>query len=155
MTYGTDDGYPPPDRPPRRPRPQPARLWAGGVATAVVAAFVGVIGVFVARGVLDIPVWLPAGQRRVADASALGVASAGALAALVATAVLHLLAISTPSPLRFFGWIVALATVVAMVWPFTLDMSLSGEIAGAVIAGLVGLAVGTLLTSVGASAVGD
>ncbi|MFC0041639.1 DUF6069 family protein [Actinomadura rayongensis] len=141
MTYG--DG---------RSGVQAGRLWAGGVATAVVAGFVGAVGVLVARGVLDIPVWLPAGENRVADASALGVALTGAVAALVATAVLHLLMATTPSPRRFFGWIVALATVVAMVWPFTLDMSLPGELAGAVIAGLTGLAIGSLLTSVAVSA---
>ena len=36
------------------------RLWAGGVATAVVAALVVVAGVFIARGILGIPVLAPA-----------------------------------------------------------------------------------------------
>lgn len=34
----------------------PGRLWAGGIATAVVAALIMVVGVYIARGILGIPV---------------------------------------------------------------------------------------------------
>jgi hypothetical protein len=38
--------------------------------------------------------------------------------ALIATALLHLLLLTTPRPLTFFGWIIALATLVAVLFPF-------------------------------------
>ncbi|WP_018657062.1 DUF6069 family protein [Actinomadura flavalba] len=159
MSYETGNMYPEyPERPgPPGDRPRPGvnagRLWAGGAATALVAAFIGVVGVLVARGVLDIPVWLPAGQDRVADGTALGVAVFGAIAAITATALLHLLMLTTPSPRQFFAWIVALATIVGVVWPFTTGVSLESQVAQAIIAGLTGLAIGTLLTSVASSSV--
>ena len=43
---------------------------------------------------------------------------AAAGAALVATALAQLLVASTPRPLVFFGWIVGLATVVVVLYPF-------------------------------------
>ncbi|MBW8486191.1 DUF6069 family protein [Actinomadura parmotrematis] len=164
MTYDGGNTYPmppdgtsrtPPQEPPgrRRPRVNAARLWAGGVATAVVAAFVGVVGVLIARGILDIPVWLPDSDHRIVDGTAGGVALAGAIAGLAATAVMHLLLVSTPSPRQFFGWIVLLATLVAMLWPFGTDMSLASKLAGLVIAGVTGLAIWMLLDSVAASSV--
>ena len=39
-----------------------ARLWTGGLATAVVAALVALVGVLIARGLFDIPVLAPAGE---------------------------------------------------------------------------------------------
>jgi hypothetical protein len=46
-----------------RQRRQPvdaARLWTGGLATALVAALIAVVGVLIARGLFDIPVLAPA-----------------------------------------------------------------------------------------------
>jgi hypothetical protein len=37
-----------------------ARLWTGGLATALVAALVAVVGVLIARGLFDDPVLAPA-----------------------------------------------------------------------------------------------
>ncbi len=42
--------------------------------------------------------------------------------ALVATALLQLLAVTTPSFSRFFTWIVLLLTAIASVLPLTLDV---------------------------------
>ena len=39
---------------PTRPDVDAGRLWAGGAATAVVAGLVGVVGVLVAEGLLDL-----------------------------------------------------------------------------------------------------
>ncbi|MEU5883304.1 DUF6069 family protein [Spirillospora sp. NPDC047279] len=143
----------PPARGSRRPPVNAGRLWAGGVATAVVAAAVGIVGLFIARGLFDIPVWLPDGEYRVMDATAARIAGIGALAALAATGILHLLLVTTPAPRQFFVWIVMLATLIAILWPFTTGMSLSSKLAGASIAFATGLAIGMLLTSVAASAV--
>ena len=35
------------------------KLWAGGLATAVVAALIAVVGIVIARGIFHIPVLAP------------------------------------------------------------------------------------------------
>src|SRR6266849_5449672 len=49
--------------------PNAGRLWVGGIATAVVAALVVVAGVFIARGILGIPVLAPKGASSLGDSS--------------------------------------------------------------------------------------
>ena len=152
MAFNTGTGSPYQQQTPRRPPVNAGRLWAGGVATAVVAAAVGIVGLFVTRGIFDIPVWLPDGQHRVVDATAAQLAVGGAFAALVATGLMHLLLVTTPSPRQFFTWIVMLGTLIAVLWPFTTGMSTASKIAGATIACVMGVAIGMLLNSVASSA---
>ena len=132
----------------RRPTVDAKTLWAGGFATALVAALVAVIGVVVARGVLDIPVLAPEGSGAFGDASTGGLALAAGAGALVATALIHLLLVSTPRPFAFFGWIVTLFTGLAAVWPFTYDVELDAKVVTAVIYALIGIAIGTLVSGV-------
>jgi 1,4-dihydroxy-2-naphthoate octaprenyltransferase len=47
------------------------------------------------------------------------------VAALAATAVMHLLLIATPRPRLFFAWIIGLATVIAVAYPFGTTAPLS------------------------------
>jgi hypothetical protein len=130
------------------------RLWAGGAATALVAALVALVGVLVAEGPLDIvmvrPPLIPVG-----DSFGLRYAVTAAVLALVATALAHLLVLTTPRPRAFFSWIVGLATVVGVVLPFTLDGTTSGRVATAVVDLVIGLAVLNLLSSVMARTVRD
>src|SRR5215207_11503888 len=72
------------------------RLWAGGFATALVAALVAVVGILIARGVFEVPVLAPQGQGAWGDADTGWYALFAALAALVSTALLHLLLVFTP-----------------------------------------------------------
>ncbi|TDE03132.1 hypothetical protein E1269_20985 [Jiangella asiatica] len=137
----------------RGPSVDAGRLWAGGCATAVIAALIAVVGVVVVRGVFDIPMLAPEGEGTWGDASTAWYAATAALAALLATAVLHLLLVTTPQPLRFFGWVVGLATVIAVAAPFTSDAALESEVATGVVTATLGIAIGTLLTSVARSAV--
>ena len=44
-----------------RPTVDAGRLWAGGAATALVAALIAVVGVLVARGIFDVSIALRAG----------------------------------------------------------------------------------------------
>jgi Family of unknown function (DUF6069) len=126
------------------------KLWAGGAATALVAGLVGLIGVLISDAVLDIdpvvPGWLlgDGGRWTVAGRFAL----TAAVAAVVATLLLHLLLLSTPGPRAFFGWIIALATVGAAAVPFASNGDLSEQIATSVITLCIGLAIGNLLLSV-------
>ena len=45
------------------------RLWTGGVATALVAALVAVVGVLIARGLFDVPVLAPSSEGSLGNAS--------------------------------------------------------------------------------------
>jgi hypothetical protein len=140
----------------RRPRVDAGRLWTGGLASAVVAALVAVVGVVIARGLFDVPVLAPTGEGTLGDASTARLAvlaALAALAALLATGLMHLLLVSTPRPFRFFAWIVALLVVVAVLAPFTTGASLDTKVATAAINLAIGLAIGSLVPGVARSAI--
>ena len=59
---------------------------------------------------------------------------------------MHLLLLSTPCPRMFFGWIVGLATLVAVVFPFSSTAPSSQKIATGGVNLVIGLAVGSLIT---------
>jgi hypothetical protein len=130
------------------------RLWTGGVATALVAALVALVGVLIARGLLDVPVLGPTDEGTLGNANTLRLAVLAALAALLATGLLHLLLLSTPQPRRFFSWIMALATVAAALAPFLTDADLDEQVATAAIYLAIGVAIGSLLSGVARSAAG-
>ena len=136
-----------------RPRPQvdAGRLWAGGLATAAVAALIAVVGVLLAQGALDITMVQPP-LIPIPGSFPLRYAVTAAVLALLATALAHLLVATTPRPRSFFSWIVGLATVVGVVLPFTLDGTTAGRLATAVVDLVIGLAVLSLLSSVMARA---
>ena len=131
------------------------RLWAGGAATAVVAALIAVVGILLARGVFDVPILAPEGEGTWGDADTLRYALYCAAAALVATGLLHLLLISTPRPLQFFSWIIGLATLAAALLPFVANGTTASKIATGLINLIVGIAIGSLLTGAARSAMRD
>jgi Family of unknown function (DUF6069) len=135
---------------PARPAVDARSLWFGGLATALVAALVAVVGVVVARGLFDVPVLAPKGEGTFGDASTVGLAAGAAAGAIVATALMHLLLLFTPRPFAFFGWIVTLVTAVAVLVPFGATAGLSAKVATAVINLLIGIAIGTLISGVAA-----
>ena len=129
-------------------------LWAGGLlAAAVVAALIVVVGILLCRGVLDVPVLAPEGEGVWGDADTVTFAVGAAVAALLATGLLHLLLLFTPRPGRFFGWIVGLVTAAAVIAPFTTNASTESKIATATVLLVVGIAIGTLVSASGRSAV--
>jgi Family of unknown function (DUF6069) len=107
-----------------RVRVDAGRLWMGGLVTAVVAALVAVVGVLIARGLLEVPVLAPTREGTLGNANTARLALAAAVAALAATGLMHLLLVSTPRPFRFFSWIVSLLTLVAVLAPFMTDAKL-------------------------------
>lgn len=121
------------------------RLWAGGAATAVVAALVAVVGILLSRGVLHISVLAPEGGGVWVNADTVTYAIGAAVCALAATALMHLLVIATPSPTSFFGWIMVLVTLVGVVVPIGLLASLDERLATATINLAIGLAITFLL----------
>jgi hypothetical protein len=140
-----------------QPRPTPRRidagtLWAGGAAAAVVAALIVVVGVLISRGILDIPILAPKGNGVWGDADTVTYALFAALAALVATGLMHLL-VATPRPFTFFGWIMVLATAVGIFAPFASNGTTESKVATATINLALGIAIGTLVAGSGRSAI--
>ncbi|WP_222936760.1 DUF6069 family protein [Streptomonospora sp. PA3] len=130
------------------------RLWTGGLATAVVAALIILVGALVVRGVLGIAILAPEDAGSMGGVGTAAYAVTAGLAALVAAALLHLLLVSAPRARTFFGWIVGLAVVVAAASPFTQAAPLPSQLATAVVNAVTGIAIVSLLSSVGATAVG-
>jgi len=128
------------------------RLWAGGAATAVVAALVAVVGLLIARGLFDVAVLAPQGRGIWGNANTLTYALVAAAAALGATGLAHLLCVTAPTPGQFFGWIMALVTLIAIVLPLTLTVTLEAKVATALINLAIGLAIAALVGSNVASA---
>jgi Family of unknown function (DUF6069) len=136
------------------PEPEPTRrvdarpLWSGGVATAVVAALIALVGILVARWLFNISFLSPRREGAWGDASTAGYVFASVGCALVATALMHLLLLTTPYPRVFFGWIIGLATVVAVVFPFSTTAPLSQKIATGLVNLVLGVAIGSLIGEV-------
>ncbi len=128
------------------------RLWAGGLASALVAALVGLVGTLVVR-VLAVNV--PDAPHATAFATQptviLCLVAAGA--ALAATGLAHVLMVSTPRPLAYLGWIVGLATAAAAVLPLATGAPLAVAAASGVINLVIGLAIGSLVAGAAAGAV--
>ncbi|GAA4736152.1 DUF6069 family protein [Phytohabitans rumicis] len=130
---------------PNRPAVNAGRLWAGGLATALVAALIAVVGILLTRGLFDVPVLAPKGEGTWGDASTGWYAFGAALAGLAATGLVHVLLLFTPKPMRFFGWVLALATVVGVLAPFMSDASLASRVCTAGLNLILGIAIGTLI----------
>jgi hypothetical protein len=139
--------------PPGPARLNAGRLWAGGVATAIVAALVVVAGVYIARSILGIPVLAPRAAGSLGSSTTAVYAAVAAAGALLATGLLHVLLLETPQPVTFFVWITALADVIVVAAPFGQPAPLASKVFTAVINLVVGVAVISLLTGVARSAV--
>ena len=131
---------------PTGPSVDNGRYWAGVVATALVAALVGVVGVIILDQIVDIDLVVKDifGTDSVGAAYVVG----GALAAVVAGGLLHLLVLTTPRPRAFFGWLMFLGIVVAAALPFTWTDSTESAAWSAFINVLVGAAIWSLLSGV-------
>ena len=116
-------------------------LWSGGVATAVVAALIALVGILV-------PILSPRREGAWGNASTVGYVLAAAACALAATALMYLLLLSTPYPRVFFGWIIGLATLVAVVFPFSTTAPTSQKIATGLLNLILGVAIGSLIGEV-------
>lgn len=132
--------------PPGPARLNAGRLWAGGVATAIVAALVVVAGVHVTRGILGISVLAPRAAGSLGSSTTAVYAAVAAAGALLATALLHVLMLETPQPVTFFVWITALGDVIVVAAPFGEPAPLASKVFTAVINLVAGVAVISLLT---------
>lgn len=135
------------------PTVEAGKLWAGGTATAAVAALIAIAGILLGRGLFGIDVLAPKGQGVWGDASTGWYALGAACAALAATGLLHVLLLTTPRPMRFFGWVTVLATAVAMLAPFVTDADLGARLYTSGLGFVLGLAIGSLVAGAGKSAI--
>lgn len=134
-------------------RPDAGRLWAGGFATAVVAALIAFVGVLICRWTLGIPILAPQSDGVWGNASTGYLALAAALVALAATGLLYLLMLATPQPGAFMKWILGLITLAAVVYPFSTGAPWEQKIATAVVLLVIGVAIASLLNEVASRAV--
>ena len=123
------------------------RLWAGGLATACVSALVAAVSVLFFGSVLNITL-VPPIPVPLTDSLAMSYMVTAFVLALAATGLAHLLSVTTPRPRVFFGWVVGLVTLGAMVAPFVFEGSVAGKISTALVNLAIGLAIGSLLTAV-------
>lgn len=122
------------------------RYWAGVAATAVVAALVGIVGVLVFEDVLDID--LVVQDLFGTDDTRWALALSGAVIAVVAGALLHVLTLTTPRPRAFFGWIMALGIVVSALLPLGWTDETDTALATGLVHVLMGIAIWSLLAGV-------
>lgn len=139
-------------RPPRTPTVNATRLWSGGLATAVVAALIGLVGLLIVRALLQLPYLAPLRSGVLGDGNTALLCVAAALAALAATGLAHLLLLSTPRPLAYFGWIAGLVTTIAVVLPLLSTEPWPVRLATGVIHLVIGIAIISLVTGAAAAA---
>ena len=149
MTYPAS----PDDVAPNRIRPDAGPFWAGAVATAVVAALIALVGILVCRWALNIPILAPASDGTWGDAHTGEYVLVAAVIALVAAGLLYLLMLGAPEPDTFFRWIMGLATLAAVVYPFSTDAPLEQKAATAIVDLVLGVAIISLLTGVASRSV--
>lgn len=135
-----------------RRRIDPIRIWTGGVATALVAGGIGWVGVLVIRAIFQVPGIHKLGDDNL-DVDQLSLAISAAVAALLATALLHLLLLGTPGAHRFFAWIVGLCVVGLIVEQM---LAGSGWLTSLLICAVylvIGIAIASLLSGVARTAI--
>ena len=131
---------------PSGPTVDAGRFWAGVVATALVTALIGLVGVLIVDQILDIELVV----RDLVGTGSTGAAFVigGVLASIAAGGLLQLLVMSTPKPRAFFGWIMFLATLTAALLPLTWTDVLESAIASGLVNALIGIAIWSLLLGV-------
>jgi len=129
------------------------KLWAGGAASALISGLVALVGVLVSRWLFKLPVLAPRQDGAYGDVRTTALIVVAVAAAIVATAVVQLLMLGTLRPLMFFGWIVALVTTIAVIFPFSTTAALDAKLATALVNLAIGIAVGTLVGGVAARSI--
>jgi hypothetical protein len=121
-------------------------LWSGGVASAIVAALLALAGVLVSRWLFHLAVLAPRRDGTYGDVHTTGFVLTAAAAALAATGLIHLLLLGIPRPFVYFGWIVALVTIIVVVFPFSTTAPLDAKFATAIVDLVIGVVIGSLVS---------
>jgi hypothetical protein len=126
-----------------------SRLWRGVVPAALVGAGVAIVGLIVIRELLDVPVLRRSDGEAVVEASTLWYVIVAAIAAVGATALMHLLLRLSPRPFAFYSWITGLVIAAATLLPLTFPASRETRVATAVLNLAIGAIVAMLVAGVG------
>jgi hypothetical protein len=129
------------------------RLWAGGLATALVSSMIALAGLVVIRGVFDVALLAPKSAGVWGDARTIWYVGGAAVGALLATALMHVLVLFTPRPVTFFAWVMFLATATATAAPFGADAATEAKVATATLNLIIGVAIGSLVAGTTRSAI--
>ncbi|MNW60142.1 hypothetical protein D3C74_381020 [compost metagenome] len=143
--------YPAPHEPvnPADPRlaVEVGRFWAGAAATALVAALIGLVAVIILERIFSFTL-VPPPDIFTTGSHQAAFAIDGAILALLAAGLLHLLILTTPRPRAFFGWIMALVIVVITALPFAWTSDTTSAALSGLVNLLIGVAVWSLLAGV-------
>ncbi len=131
----------------------PGRLWAGGVATALVAAGIAFVGVLIINSIFEVGIQTAGRSGALVDNASTVIPVAAAIAALAGTALLHLLLMTTPRPASFFSAIAVLVIVVLILQVFLAEGSISAHIATGVLYAALGIGIVSMLSGVSATSV--
>ena len=123
------------------------RFWAGAAATALVAALIGLVAVIILERIFSLSL-VPPPDLFATGSHQAAFAIDGAVLALLAAGLLHVLILTTPRPRAFFGWIMALATLTTALLPLTWTDVLESAIASGLVNALIGIAIWSLLSGV-------
>ena len=115
------------------------------------AALIALVGILICRWLFNVPILAPRQDGAWGDPATAEYTVAAA--ALVATAIMHLLLLATPRPRLFFTWIIALATVIAAVFPLGTSAPVSLKVATSIINLVLGCAIGSLISGVAARSI--
>ncbi len=126
------------------------KLWTGGVVTAIIV-FGLTIAAFLLVRMLNYPLLGVRGGGAVVYASMIGYAGGAALVALLATAAMRFLLLTTPRPRWFFGWLGGVGTAIAVLLPLALSQDPAVRLATAAVNLVLGLAIIGLVRSTAAS----
>ncbi|MFC8599884.1 MULTISPECIES: hypothetical protein [unclassified Isoptericola] len=122
------------------------RYWSGAAVTVLVCAVLGLTASVVFDGAFGVGLLGP--SRALPGAPGLAWALTGAVFALLAAVVLQALVRVVPRPRMFFGWLVALTTVILAALPFTGDGPAGSAVATALVWAVLGVAVSAMLNGV-------
>lgn len=92
-------------------------LWTGGVVTAVIVGGLTIVGFLLIEGILRYPMLGDRANAQVTHVTMVGYAVGAAVTALLATAAMHVLLMTTHRPQWFFAWLGGIGTAIAVLLP--------------------------------------
>jgi hypothetical protein len=130
-----------------------ARLWAGGVATALVAAGIAFVGVLIITSIFGVGIQTVGQSGALLENPSTVIPVAAGIAALAAAALLHLLLLTTPRPASFFSAIAVLVTVVLVLQVFLAAGTLAVHLATGILYAAIGAGITSMLSGVSGTSV--
>lgn len=123
-------------------------LWAGTIATALVAGLLAMLEDMAAQGLLKVDLIAPRGGPAFATTTAYQLTLSAIVATALASVLVQVLMYVSPRPLLFFGLIGSTATGVVSLWPFTTAAVAASQFATAAAHLSLGMAIWVLTATI-------